>query len=308
MLAERIYNIFHYSPSPELLALCESVHRDSEALRNHMQSLDPIPLAYAQKSYASDFLARYTYNSSAIEGSTLTLLETQLVIEGEYLAPTLEKQRDMWAARGIVEGYHWAQRALSNGRQFDEEFIKDTHARTALDLHESARGTYRTLGVRIAGSEVYPPSPQEVYDLMPYLIDQYQHSSQHQIIKNSLFHAMFENIHPFVDGNGRVGRTILNVTLEQAGYPAIALKHSHREEYLQTLSQAQTKLDPVAFIELIASEISNELTIQRRLLQATIHQQVIDSKGALRAEINRRATTHIGDDVHQDLSRHERQR
>lgn len=225
----------------------------------------------ALQSYDEAFLVRFTYNSAAIEGSTLTLADTGLVLEGEFLPSDASNKRlrDVFAARGIAEGCEYAHEALESGRSLSEDLVKDLHERTALDCQPRTRGSYRTTAVYISGSETVPASPVRVRELMADLMFAYDRSCEPAIVKAAAFHAMFEAVHPFQDGNGRTGRILLNYMLEQAGYPPIAIKASFRSDYLSALEDWQVRDNPRPLIACVAACVAEEAAARQQGLEET---------------------------------------
>ena len=112
------------------------------------------------RSYDEAFLVRFTYNSAAIEGSTLTLIDTELVLEGEFMPSdgNDKRLRDVFAARGIADGCDFAERALEHKAPLTESLIRGIHERTALDCQPRTRGMYRSSAGYIRESE---PSPSK---------------------------------------------------------------------------------------------------------------------------------------------------
>lgn len=218
------------------------------------------------ESFEADFLNRLACHSAAIEGSTLDALQTQLVLEGEFVPADNKELSDLFAVRGVAEGYDWARREMAKGRRIDAEFIKDIHERTALDAQPRVRGTYRSAAVLIVGAPFTPPAPLEIAPNMDLLLEQFAASSQHPLVSAAAFHAMFEMVHPFLDGNGRVGRTVLNLMLLKAGLPAVALKSNNRLAYLETLAAWQTTGNGADFIAILTENVEAELEARREIL------------------------------------------
>lgn len=256
-MSEQIYRAFRLGED-----VCQAQLEAADAAANQLRSLYPLSEdeQLAMESYEADFLVRFTYNSAAIEGSTLSLADTALVLEGEFMPsePADKRLSDVFAARGIADGVAFARAALADGRQFDEDLIKDIHERTALDCQPRTRGSYRMGAVRIAGSLTITAKASEVRVLMGNLIYALAESTGHPTVRACAFHAMFENIHPFVDGNGRAGRILLNYLLEQEGYPPVALKAANRAAYIQALEDWQVRSNPAAFITLVTDQIVEE--------------------------------------------------
>ena len=178
-----------------------------------------------------EFLIEYTYNSNAIEGNTLTLQETALVLEGV----TIDKKplKDHLEAVGHRDAFLYIQDLVKNNVPFSESIIKQIHTLVLIDRPDD-RGVYRRIPVRIMGAYHVPPDPILVPEQMESLITEFKGNKKlHPIECAALFHLKFEGIHPFVDGNGRTGRLILNLMLMQAGYPPINVKYSDRKRYYE---------------------------------------------------------------------------
>lgn len=266
-LQEKIYKAFHED--------IEGINfSEADKLKTEFQNLQPLGEEEKDgiKNYEDDFLVRFTYESNAIEGSTLTLGETELVLEGEFVPSEDKKLSDIFAAKGCADGYAYIKKALSEGRPLTEDLIKDVHERTALDCQFRVRGTYRFSPAMIVGSLTAPADALEIRSLMATLIYMYKNSEAHPIAKAAAFHAMFENIHPFSDGNGRTGRLLLNYMLEQSGYQPIVIKHDGKTDYKASLEAWQVKGDPTSFInivkECVESELSEQITIVEKTREA----------------------------------------
>lgn len=178
-----------------------------------------------------EFLVEYTYHSNAIEGNTLTLQETALVLEGI----TIDKKplKDHLEAVGHRDAFLYVQELVQNHVPFSERIIKQVHTLVLMDRPDD-RGIYRRIPVRIMGAYHTPPDPILVPEQMEQLVVEFRSNKKlHPVERASLFHLKFEGIHPFVDGNGRTGRLILNLMLMQAGYPPVNVKYSDRKRYYE---------------------------------------------------------------------------
>ncbi len=120
---------------------------------------------------------------------------------------------------------------------------------TALDLQPFARGTFRPYGylARITATRVKTADPLEIRDDLQVLVDVLSGSGAHPLLKAAGFHAMFENIHPFMDGNGRTGRQLLNFMLLKHGYRPVAIKYDAKCDYARGLEVWQMDGDSAAF-------------------------------------------------------------
>ncbi len=212
------------------------------------------------KSYEEAYLVRFTYNSAATEGSTLSLVDTALVIEGEFMPsdPCNKRLSDIFAARGIADGVAYASTRLGRDAPLSEELIKEVHERTALDCQPRVRDIYRSGAVYIKGSETVPVSAAQVRLLMGDLVFGFAQSQNHPFLRAAAFHVLFENIHPFADGNGHTGRILLSYLLEKEGYPPIALKVANRAAYLSSLEEWQVRQNPRSFGTLVGEQIVEE--------------------------------------------------
>lgn len=183
------------------------------------------------KRLQEEFLVEYTYHSNAIEGNTLTLQETALVLEGI----TIDKKplKDHLEAIGHKDAFLYVQDLVKKQIPFSESIIKQIHTLVLMDRPED-RGIYRHIPVRIMGAYHVPPDPVLVPEQMENLIAAFTgNTNLHPIGRAAWFHLNFEGIHPFVDGNGRTGRLILNLMLMQSGYPPINVKYSDRKRYYE---------------------------------------------------------------------------
>ena len=227
------------------------VFHHADAARNRfgrMLPLDGVEQS-ALEDYRREWMARYVYNSNAIEGSTLTLEDTELVLEGEFV-PTDSPARYIFAARGVADGMAYAERFAEEKRPLSVEVIQKLHEVTALDMQPALRGRFRPYGymARITATRVKTADPLEIHEDMEALVDAVNGSEAHPILNAAGFHVMFENIHPFADGNGRTGRQILNLMLMAAGYRPVAIKHDAGRSYGKSLEAWQVAGDPKPFI------------------------------------------------------------
>lgn len=206
-----------------------------------------------------EFLIEYTYNSNAIEGNTLTLQETALVLEGV----TIDKKplKDHLEAVGHRDAFLYVQDLVKDKVPFSESIIKQIHTLVLMNRPED-RGVYRRIPVRIMGAYHVPSDPILVPEQMENLIAEFAGNNKlHPIERAALFHLKFEGIHPFVDGNGRTGRLILNLMLMQAGYPPINVKYSDRKRYYEAFDSYYRDNDKSIFIHLIGELLKEQLSI-----------------------------------------------
>ena len=186
------------------------------------------------------FCVELTYTSNAIEGNTLTRHETALVIEkgitssGKSLIEHLEATNHARALRWI-KGQ--AQRTPQGINEKDILHIQSVILR---GIDDTNNGCYRNIPVRISGSSVVLPNPHKVPDLMKSFIESIKHSyNLHPVELASEVHYQLVTIHPFVDGNGRTARLLMNMILLMTGYPLAIIRKADRLAYINALEKAQ---------------------------------------------------------------------
>lgn len=209
--------------------------------------------------YRRNWLSRYVYNSNAIEGSTLTLLDTELVLEGEFV-PSDGPARDIFAAKGVGDGMEYVRRWAQGRTPLNVDLIKRLHEVTALDVQPVMRGEFRPYGyiARITATRVKTADPLEIHEDIEALIESLHISAAHPLLKAAGFHTFFENIHPFADGNGRTGRQLLNLMLLESGYLPVAIKHDAGRNYSRSLEQWQIDGNALPFVEILVSSVQDE--------------------------------------------------
>lgn len=241
----------HKEVSSRFAALFSEIDALKEQLNRHR------PLTQSElKRLRDEFLVEYTYNSNAIEGNTLTLQETALVLEGVTIDQKPLKEH--LEAVGHKDAFLYVQELVKDKTPFSEAVIKEIHTLVLVDRPEE-RGIYRRIPVRIMGAYHTPPSPLVVEEQMENLIALHAKQKRHPIEEAALFHLKFEGIHPFTDGNGRTGRLILNLFLMQNGYPPINVKFTDRRRYYEAFDSYYRDGDDAAMTELIAQYVKERL-------------------------------------------------
>ena len=199
------------------------------------------------------FVSRFTHDSTAIEGNTLTLQETTALLF-ERIAPSSKEMREISEVINHREAF---DQILSYEEYISRELILKLHTLvmkgTLGGNLESQLGRYRMVQVFIRGVEWIPPAPEDVPLDMKELLSWYTRNKNklHPLVLASYFHIGFETIHPFVDGNGRVGRLLLNLILHRYGFPRVNIPNRRKLEYYYCLSKAQNDGDLRPFIELM---------------------------------------------------------
>jgi Fic family protein len=203
-----------------------------------------------------EFVVEYTYNSNAIEGNTLTLRETDLVLRG--LTIDQKPLKDHMEAVGHKEAFDFVSELVKDSIPISERVIKQIHYLVLADKKEDC-GVYRRVPVRIMGAQHEPVQPYLIEPKMEQLLHDFAESQEHIITKLARFHIEFEGIHPFIDGNGRTGRLLVNLELMKAGYPPIDIKFADRIAYYNAFDEYHVKHNLSAMENLFAGYINARL-------------------------------------------------
>ena len=211
-----------------------------------------------------EFIVEYTYNSNAIEGNTLTLRETDLVLRG--LTIDRKPLKDHMEAVGHKEAFDYVSELVKDNVPLSESIIKQIHFLVLADKKDD-RGVYRRVPVRIMGAQHEPVQPYLIEPKMEQLLRDYAESRGHIVTKLARFHIEFEGIHPFIDGNGRTGRLLVNLELMKAGYPPIDIKFADRIAYYNAFDAYHVTHDLSAMEKLFAGYIEAQLDMYLNILQ-----------------------------------------
>lgn len=211
-----------------------------------------------------EFVVEYTYNSNAIEGNTLTLRETDLVLRGL----TIDKKplKDHMEAVGHKEAFDYVRELVKDNIPLSENIIKKIHFLVLADKKDD-RGVYRRVPVHIMGAAHEPVQPYLIQPKMEQLLIDFKNSNEHIVTKLARFHIEFEAIHPFIDGNGRTGRLLVNLELMKAGYPPIDIKYMDRLAYYNAFDEYHVKHNLSAMEKLFAKYINERLDKYLGILQ-----------------------------------------
>ena len=205
-----------------------------------------------------EFLIEFTYNSNAIEGNTLTLQETAMVLEG--ITIDQKSLKEHLEIIGHRDAFHYVERLVQEKQAFSESVIKNIHSLVLMDRPED-KGIYRRIPVRIMGAFHEPPHPYMVEPMMNELIRAHtqRKTAMHLVKAVALFHLDFEGIHPFIDGNGRTGRLLINLELMQNGCPAIDVKFSDKRKYYQAFDEYYRNQNELPMVEMVAGYVNERL-------------------------------------------------
>lgn len=203
-----------------------------------------------------EFVTEYTYNSNAIEGNTLTLRETDMVLRGL----TIDKKplSHHLEAIGHKEAFDYVVSLVQQNEPLTERIIKEIHYLVLADKKED-RGVYRRIPVTIMGAVHEPVQPYLIQPKMEQLLSDYSNDEAHIVSRLARFHIEFEAIHPFIDGNGRTGRLLVNLELMKAGFPPIDIKFADRVSYYNAFDEYHVRHNLGAMEQLFAKALNERL-------------------------------------------------
>jgi len=211
-----------------------------ETRKKELDSLRPLP-AVAVKKLREQFEIEMTYNSNAIEGNSLTLKETFLVIN-EGITVKNKPLKDHLEARGHKEALDYLVELIDKKKKitFNEKIILELHYLISKDIEKEWAGKYRNSNVRIGGAKHKPVDALFVKEEMEKLISWYRKEarSMNVIERAALLQHKFVYIHPFFDGNGRTSRLLMNLLFLQEGYPIVTILKNDRKKYYRMLQEA----------------------------------------------------------------------
>ncbi len=222
------------------------------------------------KSYAQAFDLEYTHHSTAIEGNTLTLLETKAVLE-EGLSVGGKALREIYEVVNHNKAYQYVKSCIEQKHPLEEKIVKDIHA--ILMENIITGGAYRNVDVYISGASHTPPSPYEMYrQVKAFYMDLQERNTDNVIELAAWTHAEFVRIHPFADGNGRTSRLIMNYQLMAHGFLPVSIAKESRLEYFNALEAYAVKRDLEPFADMIAS--LEEQQLDRYLGMSEVPEQI----------------------------------
>jgi Uncharacterized conserved protein len=228
-------------------------------LKIKLDKCRPLPKETIE-SWRKHFITDFTYNSNAIEGNRLSLIETSIVIN-EGITVGGKTLREHLEVVNHKEAYLYVEELVKQNLPLSERTIKDIHHLVLNHDRENA-GVYRKAQVLVTGAEFHPVQPlliaESINDLFIKYNDKWQ--NKHILWRIAMFHAVFECIHPFVDGNGRTGRLILNLELLKNGYLPISIKFDNRTKYYEALSEYDKTKDCKKLLEIMSDGLLKQFT------------------------------------------------
>ena len=226
-------------------------------LKACLDSFRPFDTAQT-KNLQEVFDTEYTYASNRIEGNTLTLRETSFVIN-EGLTIRDKSMKDHLEAINHKEAIEFVRELVTKQELLDERNIKLIHALILHAIDRENAGRYRDVAVGISGTDIVFPEPFVVPNLMKDLMHFYEENKEklHPVQLAAQMHSKLVNIHPFIDGNGRTCRLVMNLILLQNGYPLTIFspESEDRDRYFDALNKAREHTDEAPFEHFVAENV-----------------------------------------------------
>lgn len=210
---------------------------------------------FTSSNIQDDLFLRLIFHSNAISGNTLTLLETKVVLEGITVGG--KALREHFETINHRNAIYYVEDIIRKEEPFSEWQIRNIHQLILKNIDDDNAGRYRQQNVLISGAPTIPPDYTLLNDKMAQLVDWYNSEAHklHPIERAAKVHADFVGIHPFIDGNGRTSRLLMNLELLKAGYPPCVITVENRLAYYEALDQWMAYGKTEAFIQLVSEAV-----------------------------------------------------
>ena len=227
-----------------------------DALKDRLAAKRPLTDG-EREQLRNAFLVDYTHSSNAIEGNTLTLSETAMVLAGLTIGE--KPLKDHLEATGHRDAFCFLEDFVKSGEAVSESFVRQLHSLVLADKPMD-KGVYRRIPVMITGAVHTPPQPYMVAPMMEAWVHDLQTTRHQPLVAAAEFHIRFEAIHPFIDGNGRTGRLLSNFILMRSGYLPISIKYEDRRAYYDAFTAYHKDGDLLPMLGIFAERERQRLT------------------------------------------------
>ncbi len=207
----------------------EKIRRIKDSYRKNRRKTD----SSLYENRYENFVTEFTYDTNAIEGSTMTLQETGMILF-DRIVPEGKSLREISEVQNHKDAFDYM---LGYKGDINRNFVLKLHKLLMHNILWKHAGKFRDVQVYVRGAEVMPPKPEDVAKEFKRLMFWYRANKRkyHPVVVAAYFHHAFESVHPFRDGNGRIGRLLLNFILRKNGLPMVNIKHKTRSEYYKAL-------------------------------------------------------------------------
>ncbi|MCX6703074.1 MAG: Fic family protein [Candidatus Zambryskibacteria bacterium] len=199
-------------------------------------------------------VAESVYNSNAIENSTLTLPDTEKILLDLEVSKDYSL-REVFEAKNLARVYEYIK-VKKDTIVLNQQTILFIHNLLIGGIDDSIAGRFRTQGEYVRVGKHVAPAPEHIVRIIEVLLDEYKTNHDANILtKIAYFHLQFETIHPFCDGNGRIGRVLINLQLQEFGYPNVIIRDKEKKIYYKTFSyfrdvKSTKKMERVLYLAL----------------------------------------------------------
>ncbi|WP_198328256.1 Fic family protein [Methylovulum psychrotolerans] len=258
-------------PHTDDLTLLTAQLTDLQRCLESFRPLSPEQVVHLQEVFDTE----YTYESNRIEGNTLTLMETDLIINKGLTVGGKNMQEHLEAVNH-KQAIHYIRDIVHHQEDLTEDTLRKIHTLILAGIDFKNAGYWRTDRVRILGSRHVCPNPVKIPALMQDFFSFYQahKNTLHPVLLAAEMHERLVTIHPFIDGNGRTARLVMNLILLKHGYPItiISSENHARHAYYKTLETAQLSdpKDNNAFVRLVAGYVKHWLLVYLDMLSGSI--------------------------------------
>lgn len=194
-------------------------------------------------------LPESVYNSNAIENSTLTIAETEKILLEMEVAREVSV-REVFEAKNLARVFEYLEKKLPE-LKLNKELILFLHKMLITGINDDIAGRFRKQGEFVRVGTYITPAPEHVERMIGQALNEYTKLKTHTVNKVAKFHLDFETVHPFIDGNGRIGRVLINFQLMKENYPPIIIRDKEKSEYYQTFKDYRGKDDTDPMINVV---------------------------------------------------------
>ncbi|MGH7886176.1 MAG: Fic family protein [Thermodesulfobacteriota bacterium] len=183
-------------------------------------------------------LPESVYNSNAIENSTLTIDETERILMELEISRNISL-REVFEAKNLARIYGYIKK-VNQSKPLDKELILFLHNMLIANIDDDIAGRFREENEYVRVGTYIAPAPDKVESLIDELLQDYKSDTETYFLEKIInFHLEFETIHPFCDGNGRIGRILINYHLMELGFPPVIIRNKIRSDYHSSFSEYQ---------------------------------------------------------------------
>ena len=240
------------------MIISKTIYERIQAKRKALNRLRPFNPGALLKLRES-FRVSMTYNSNAIEGSSLSLSETRSVLE-DGITIGGKSMKEHLEVTNHAKAMEWLE-ALVKKRAIAESDVLELHALILDRIDPQNAGFYRKSGVRISGTDYTPPNAAKVPERMKEVYRTLNKKSKEPIETAAQIHREFVDVHPFIDGNGRTARLLLNLYLMRNGFPPVIILRTERQQYIRSIIEGQVGKNPAPFAHFVAQAVERSLNM-----------------------------------------------